>query len=175
MSITWDAGQGAEKGAYPHFMLKEIHQGAECIDIALALPSEDITRLATRIASSQRVVLTGVGTAYYVALIAQYYFATLTGQYLPVISADELPMLAQIAPGDLTIAVSQSGETYDTLKALRYTKLQGGQTAAVVNAPGSSMAREVDHAILQGAGPEILCPQYEEHHFPSRHLAACRT
>jgi glucosamine--fructose-6-phosphate aminotransferase (isomerizing) len=96
-----------------------------------------------------------VGTAYYVALIAQYYFSTLTKRYLPVISADELPMLAQIAPGDLTLAVSQSGETYDTLKALRYTALQGGWTAAVVNAPGSSMAREVDQVILQGAGPEI--------------------
>ena len=155
VTITWDAGQGADKGPYPHFMLKEIHQGAECIDTALTLPSDDITHLAARIASSQRVFLTGVGTAYYVALIAQYYFATLTNRYLPVISADELPMLAQLTPGDLTIAVSQSGETYDTLKALRYTKLQGGQTAAVVNAPGSSMVREVDHAILQGAGPEI--------------------
>jgi glucosamine--fructose-6-phosphate aminotransferase (isomerizing) len=51
--------------------------------------------------------------------------------------------------------VSQSGETYDTLKALRYAKAQGGETAAVVNMPGSSMAREVDHALLQGAGPEI--------------------
>ena len=51
--------------------------------------------------------------------------------------------------------MSQSGETYDTLKALRYTKLRGGQTAAVVNVPGSSMAREVEQVILQGAGPEI--------------------
>ena len=55
----------------------------------------------------------------------------------------------------LTLAVSQSGETYDTLKALRYTKLRGGDTAAIVNVPGSSMVREVDQAILQGAGPEI--------------------
>jgi glucosamine--fructose-6-phosphate aminotransferase (isomerizing) len=96
-----------------------------------------------------------MGTAYYVALVAQYYFASLAQCYIPVISADELPMLAQVRPGDLTVAVSQSGETYDTLKALRYTKQQGGQTAAVVNTPGSSMVREVDQALLQGAGPEI--------------------
>ena len=155
VAIEWDGGDGADKGAYPHFMLKEIHQGATCIDTALALPEDDIAELANRIVSSQRVFLTGMGTAYYVALMAQYYFASLADTYIPVISADELPSLVQPGPGDLTLAVSQSGETYDTLKALRYTKLQGGQTAAVVNVPGSSMIREVDQAILQGAGPEI--------------------
>jgi glucosamine--fructose-6-phosphate aminotransferase (isomerizing) len=153
--LQWDVHQSAEKGPYPHFMLKEIHEGAQCVQTALALPQADLTRLAQRIASSPQVWLTGMGTAYYVALVAQYYFASLAQRYLPVISADELPLLAQIRPGDLTVAVSQSGETYDTLKALRYTKQQGGQTAAVVNAPGSSMVREVDQAILQGAGPEI--------------------
>ncbi|MEE8291299.1 MAG: glutamine--fructose-6-phosphate transaminase (isomerizing) [Candidatus Tectomicrobia bacterium] len=153
--IQWDGGQGADKGPYPHFMLKEIHQGAECVETALTLPQADIEAFARRIATSPRVFLTGVGTAYYVALLAQYSFATLADRYLPVISADELPMLAQIGPEDLTLAVSQSGETYDTLKALRYAKAQGGRTAAVVNAPGSSMVREVDHALLQGAGPEI--------------------
>ena len=74
---------------------------------------------------------------------------------VPVISADEFPTLAQVAPGSLTLAVSQSGETYDTLKALRYAKAQGSATAAIVNAPGSSMTREVDQVVLQGAGPEI--------------------
>lgn len=155
VSIQWDTGNGADKGPYPHFMLKEIHEGATCVETALALPQEALAALAQRIATSQHVVLTGVGTAYYVALVAQYYFASLAKCYIPVISADELPALAQPGPGDLTLAVSQSGETYDTLKALRYTKLRGGQTAAVVNVPGSSMVREVDQAILQGAGPEI--------------------
>jgi glucosamine--fructose-6-phosphate aminotransferase (isomerizing) len=153
--IQWDAGNSADKGPYPHFMLKEIHEGATCVATALELSQAELAALAQRIATSQRVLLTGVGTAYYVALVAQYYFASLAKCYLPAISADELPSLAQPGPGDLTIAVSQSGETYDTLKALRYTKLHGGQTAAVVNVPGSSMVREVDQAILQGAGPEI--------------------
>jgi glucosamine--fructose-6-phosphate aminotransferase (isomerizing) len=104
---------------------------------------------------SDRVYLTGIGTSYYVALMAQYYFATLADCYIPVLSADEFPTLGKISPQTLTLAVSQSGETYDTLKALRYSKTQGGQTAAVVNVPGSSMAREVDIALLQAAGPEI--------------------
>jgi glucosamine--fructose-6-phosphate aminotransferase (isomerizing) len=90
-----------------------------------------------------------------VALVAQYYFAMLADCYIPTVSADEFTALGKVGEGALTLAVSQSGETYDTLKALRYTKLRSGQTAAIVNVPGSSMVREVDQAILQGAGPEI--------------------
>jgi glucosamine--fructose-6-phosphate aminotransferase (isomerizing) len=154
-TIRWDVGNLSDKGPYPHFMLKEIHEGANCIDTVLALPSVDITAMAQRIHDSSQTFLTGVGTAYYVALMAQYYFATLADCYIPAISADEFPTLGKVTDGCLTLAVSQSGETYDTLKALRYTKLRGGRTAAVVNVPGSTMAREVNQVILQGAGPEI--------------------
>jgi glucosamine--fructose-6-phosphate aminotransferase (isomerizing) len=154
-TIAWDAWQRSDKGPYPHYMLKEIHEGADCIERALALPEAEIAGLARRIQDSPQTFLTGAGTAYYVALVAQSYFATLADCYIPAISADEFVTLGKVREGCLTLAVSQSGETYDTLKALRYTKLHGGQTAAVVNVPGSSMAREVDQAILQGAGPEI--------------------
>jgi glucosamine--fructose-6-phosphate aminotransferase (isomerizing) len=153
--ITWSNGHRVDKGSYPHFMLKEIHEGADCITAALAIPKAEIVALAQRLGASRRLYFTGMGTAYYVALLAQYYFATVAGCYVPVISADEFPTLAQVAPGSLTLAVSQSGETYDTLKALRYAKAQGSATAAIVNAPGSSMTREVDQVVLQGAGPEI--------------------
>jgi glucosamine--fructose-6-phosphate aminotransferase (isomerizing) len=136
-------------------MLKEIHEGADCITAALSIPKAEIVALAQRLGASRRLYFTGMGTAYYVALLAQYYFATVADCYVPVISADEFPTLAQVAPGSLTLAVSQSGETYDTLKALRYAKAQGSETAAIVNAPGSSMTREVDQVVLQGAGPEI--------------------
>jgi glucosamine--fructose-6-phosphate aminotransferase (isomerizing) len=71
------------------------------------------------------------------------------------VSADEFTSMGKVGQGCLTLAVSQSGETYDTLKALRYTKHRHGHTAAIVNVPGSSMAREVDQVILQGSGPEI--------------------
>jgi glucosamine--fructose-6-phosphate aminotransferase (isomerizing) len=155
VDVPWSVGNLSDKGPYAHYMLKEIHQGAGCIETALGLPQADIATLAQRIVDSPQTFLTGVGTAYYVALVAQYYFATLADRYVPAVSADEFPTLGKPAPGSLTLAVSQSGETYDTLKALRYSKTHGGQTAAVVNVPGSSMAREVDQAILQGAGPEI--------------------
>jgi glucosamine--fructose-6-phosphate aminotransferase (isomerizing) len=155
VEISWQGGNLSDKGPYPHFMLKEIHEGAECVETALALPEAEVRALAQRIHTSQQTFLTGVGTAYYVTLTAQYYFAMLADCHIPAISADEFTTLGKVNPGSLTLAVSQSGETYDTLKALRYTKLRGGQTAAIVNVPGSSIAREVDQAILQGAGPEI--------------------
>src|SRR5262249_4779283 len=135
--ITWSNGHRVDKGSYPHFMLKEIHEGADCITTALAIPKAEIDALAQRLGASRRLYFTGMGTAYYVALLGQYYFATVADCYVPVISADEFPTLAQVTPGSLTLAVSQSGETYDTLKALRYAKAQGSTTAAIVNAPGS--------------------------------------
>ena len=153
--IAWSDGHRVDKGSYPHFMLKEIHEGADCITAALAIPKTEIDALTQRLAASRRLYFTGMGTAYYVALLAQYYFAAVADCYVPVISADEFPTLAQVAPGSLTLAVSQSGETYDTLKALRYARARGSETAAIVNAPGSSMTREVDQVVLQGAGPEI--------------------
>jgi glucosamine--fructose-6-phosphate aminotransferase (isomerizing) len=155
VTIEWHDDQGATKGHYPHYMVKEIHEGAACIEAAMNIPEADIARLAQRIATHQRSFVTGVGTAYYVAQMAQYYFSSVANHFMPALSADELPSLAQPGSQDLTLAISQSGETYDTLKALRYTKLKGGDTAAIVNAPASSMVREVDQAILQGAGPEI--------------------
>lgn len=155
VTIAWDGGQGAAKGHYPHYMVKEINEGAACIETAMAIPEADIAKLAQRLATRQRSFVTGVGTAYYVAQMAQYYFSSVAHHFVPALSADELPSLVQPGPQDLTLAISQSGETYDTLKALRYTKLHGGETAAIVNAPSSSMVREVDQAILQGAGPEI--------------------
>lgn len=155
VTIEWNGDQGTDKGHYPHYMIKEIHEGAVCVETAMDIPEADIAGLAQRIDTRQRSFLTGVGTAYYVAQMAQYYFSSVAKHFIPALSADELPSLAQPGPQDLTLAVSQSGETYDTLKALRYTRLQGGQTAAVVNVPGSSMVREVDQAILQGSGPEI--------------------
>jgi glucosamine--fructose-6-phosphate aminotransferase (isomerizing) len=153
--IEWHGDHGATRGHYPHFMLKEINEGAACIDTAMSIPEADINGLAQRIDTHQRSFITGVGTAYYVAQMAQYYLSSVAHHFIPALSADELPSLAQPGPQDLTLAISQSGETYDTLKALRYTKLRGGDTAAIVNVPGSSMVREVDQAILQGAGPEI--------------------
>ncbi|RMF87424.1 MAG: glutamine--fructose-6-phosphate transaminase (isomerizing) [Nitrospinota bacterium] len=144
-----------DKGKYQHFMLKEIAEEPEVVQKALEIEDEAIIRLARTVAQSAHVYLTGIGTAFYVTLIAQHYFARLADRYIPALSSDEFPFLAQVGRGSTVIAVSQSGETIDTLRALRYAKERGATTAAVVNVPSSSMVREVDQAILQGAGPEI--------------------
>ena len=152
--IEWDA-EMAKKGGYPHYMLKEIYEEPQTIINALKVEQESVIKLAQMILESEKTYLIGVGTTYYVVLCAQYYFSNLTGKYIPAISADEFEYIAEIDEKTLVIAISQSGETYDTLRALRFAKSRNSKTAAIINVVGSSMAREVEYAIMQNSGPEI--------------------
>lgn len=152
--IHWEA-ETSKRGGYPHYMLKEIYEQPLMVAQALKLDEEALGKLARQIESCRRTYLVGTGTTYYVNLVAQYLFTQLSNRYLPAISSDEFKPLAEVDKKTLVIAVSQSGETYDTLSALRCARESGAKTAAVLNVQGSSMARLVDQAILQGAGPEI--------------------
>jgi glucosamine--fructose-6-phosphate aminotransferase (isomerizing) len=107
------------------------------------------------IAEQDRTYLVGVGTTSYVSLVGQYYFSTLAKKFLPVISSDEFEYVAEVDEKTLFLCASQSGETYDTLRALRFAKRYGAKSAAIVNVIGSSISREVDYAIMQSSGPEI--------------------
>ncbi|MCA8960685.1 MAG: glutamine--fructose-6-phosphate transaminase (isomerizing) [Planctomycetes bacterium] len=140
---------------FADYMSKEIHENAAVARIALATPIEELDPIVDEILESRLSYLTGIGTSYYVAVMAQYAFNQVAGCFLPALSSDELPYLVSFADGDHIIAISQSGETYDTLKALRQAMRDGARTSAVLNVPTSSMAREVHHAIDQKAGPEI--------------------
>ena len=151
--IEWDAGK-ARRGGYPHFMLKEIYDQPTTVQAALQIPREDIQALARMIHESRQCFLGGVGTTYYIASMGQYFFSRLGGKYLPVISTDEFLHVAKVGPEDGFCAISQSGETYDTLSALRHAKSKGAKTAGIVNMMGSTLVRSVDVPILQGAGPE---------------------
>lgn len=151
--IEWSA-ETARRGGYPHFMLKEIYDQPSTVQAALDIPAEEIRALARMIHGSEHCFLGGVGTTFYAASMGQYFFSRLAGRYLPVVSTDEFPHLAEVGPGDAFCAVSQSGETYDTLSALRHAKEGGARTAAIVNVPGSTLARSVDVPVLQRAGPE---------------------
>lgn len=153
-NIPWDVSE-SQKGGYSHYMLKEIHEQPQAIRQALAVDQGAIADLADRILRADRTYLLGVGTTYYVGLFGQYVFNQLAGRHLPAVSSDEFEYIAPITPGTLTIAASQSGETYDTLRALKYAKGQGSATAAIVNVIGSSMSRVVDVTVPQGSGPEI--------------------
>jgi len=152
-TIAWDAEQ-ARKGGYPHFLLKEIYEQPIALQEALEIDDEKIKSLAEMIDEADRTYLIGCGTTFYAALLAQYYFKEFAGEYAPAVNSDEFRNLCGVDDRTLVIAISQSGETFDTLEALRYAKASGAKTAAIVNALGSSMTREVDFVIMQGAGPE---------------------
>lgn len=152
--VPWDP-ELAGKGGYPHYMLKEIHEQPQCVRSALRIGAEEISAVADQIVESRRVHLIGVGTTYYVSLYGQYAFSTFADLEVPAISSDEFRHLDKSTDEDLVIAVSQSGETYDTVMSLRNAKERGAKTAAIVNVIGSSISRMVDRTILQGSGPEV--------------------
>jgi glucosamine--fructose-6-phosphate aminotransferase (isomerizing) len=154
LAIDWNV-ESAQKGGYPHFMIKEIHEQPQTVIRAMDVDAAAIDGLAALIARHRRTYLVGVGTTYYVAQMAQYYFSGLAGTFIPVISSDEFRSLAHVDADTLVVAISQSGETYDTLDAIRFARERGARTAAVCNVMGSSLARVVDHAVIQGSGPEI--------------------
>ena len=150
-----------EKGNYRHFMEKEIHEqpdscqhtlGAYVDPVAMkASPPGDVDFKAL-----QRIQIVACGTASYAGLIGKYLFERIAG--LPVdveVSSEFRYREAALSPGTLALAVSQSGETADTLAALRFCKDQGLTTAAIVNAHQSTMARESDVLWPTHAGPEI--------------------
>ena len=145
----------AQKGGFPTFMLKEIHEQPDTVRTVLNIDRDDIRKLARMIADNERAYLVGVGTTSYVAMVAQYYFSAIAGTYLPMVTSDEFEYVADVDEKTLFLCMSQSGETYDTLRALRFAKARNGVSAAIVNVIGSSIAREVDFAIMQSSGPEI--------------------
>ena len=153
LHIDWDV-ETSKKGGYSHYMLKEIFDEPQTVRQALKIPTEQISGLAEMFREASRAYLMGVGTTFYVANISQYFFSTLADRYYPALSSDEFSVVT-VESGDLVLALSQSGETYDTKTALQYAKTSGAKTAAVVNVMGSAISMMVDQVIMQGSGPEI--------------------
>ncbi|MEM7262882.1 MAG: glutamine--fructose-6-phosphate transaminase (isomerizing), partial [Planctomycetota bacterium] len=154
--VTLDLqSRDTEHSGFADYMSKEIHENAEVTRIALEVPVEELDAVVDAIENAKTTYLTGIGTSYYVVVMAQYAFNQLSGQFLPALTSDELPYLASFSADDHVVAVSQSGETYDTLKALRQAMREGATASAVLNVPSSSMAREVHNVVDQKAGPEI--------------------
>ena len=154
MKIEWDS-EASKKGGYPHYMLKEIYEQPQTVTHALKAEPAALDSVTEMILHSDTTYLVGVGTTHYVAKFGKYVFSRLAGEFLPSISSDEFASLAKVNKKSAVLAISQSGETYDTLAALKHAKAMGAKTAAIVNAMGSSMARLVDTTVLQGSGPEI--------------------
>jgi glucosamine--fructose-6-phosphate aminotransferase (isomerizing) len=151
----------ADKGEYRHFMEKEIHEQPDAIARTLSrhvdahartfLPAQGVDWVAAR-----RVVLSACGTAYYAGMIAKYWFERYARLSVDADIASEFRYREPIlGADDIALFISQSGETADTLAALRYAKSQGAPTLALVNVAESTLARDADAVALTEAGPEI--------------------
>ncbi|WP_288302018.1 glutamine--fructose-6-phosphate transaminase (isomerizing) [uncultured Veillonella sp.] len=162
--VTWNA-EAAEKGGYEHFMLKEIYEQPKAIrDTLTGRISKDNTEVVYEelnwtpddVASINRVLITACGTAYHAGLVAKYYIEQLARIPVEVDIASEYRYRNPLTDKNtLAIVISQSGETSDTLAALKEAKRLGARTLAITNVVGSSISREADQVIYTWAGPEI--------------------
>lgn len=154
-TLDWSEEE-AEKGSYPYFMLKEIHEQTATIPKTANLNQDELLKLAKKIRSYKKVMLIACGTAYHCCLMASYFLAEV-GINAQAFHAHEFAAgFSQFADKNTTvIAISQSGETADTLIASRAAKKQGAHLVGVINARGSTLERLADATLPVGAGPEI--------------------
>lgn len=163
IQVDWDVAQ-AQKGGYPHFMLKEIHEAPEAVANALRgrLSSdgrahfEECDLSDANLRGYREVLLLGMGTSLHAAMIGEYLIEDWAG--IPARSADASEFRYRrpnIGPETLTVVLTQSGETADSIVALRQAKARGSRTLAISNVVASTAARDSDGAIYLHAGPEI--------------------
>ncbi|MGN1001750.1 MAG: glutamine--fructose-6-phosphate transaminase (isomerizing) [Oscillospiraceae bacterium] len=160
--ITWDV-EAAEKGGYEHFMLKEIMEQPRAVKAAVTPRIKDgeicldgLELTAEELRSIRKVVITACGSAYYAGCSGRYAIQKLCRIPVEVELASELrysdPLIDEHT---LLIVLSQSGETADTIAAMRECKSRGARTIAIVNVVGSTIAKIADHTLYTWAGPEI--------------------
>lgn len=162
MTADWDES-AAEKGGYEHFMIKEIHEQPNAINMTVkprvenGMPNlEECGITQENIKDFKNIFVVACGTAMHAGLVGKYVIEKLARVPVTVDIASEFRYRSPIVgEGDLVIIISQSGETADSLAAMRLAKSLGAKTLAIVNAKGSSIAREADMLIYTHAGPEI--------------------
>jgi len=163
-NIQWNAKE-AQKGGYEHFMLKEIMQGAEVVEDTLRgrLVMESgsaklggLESVAKKLAKIDRIIIVACGTAYYAAQVGEYMLEEHARISVEVELGSEFRYRKPVInERTAVLAISQSGETLDTLEAVREGKRNGALTLSIVNTVGSTIARETDAGIFNHAGPEI--------------------
>ena len=160
--IEWDAN-AAEKGGYEHFMLKEMYEQPKAITDTFAprirdgkIVIEELGMTDEEIKAIKKIMIVACGSAYHTGVTSKYIFEGLARIPVEVDVASEFryrdPILEE---GTLVVVISQSGETADTLAALRESKKRGAKVLGIVNVVGSSIAREADNVMYTWAGPEI--------------------
>ncbi len=164
-TITWDLA-AARKGGYPHFMLKEIHEQPSAIEQTLfnrLQPDKNrvtfdakTRRFLDRLSPNEKFVIIACGTAYHAGLVGQYMLEEFARLPVDVDLASEFRYRGPMLDRHTTVlAITQSGETADTLAGIRLAKEQGAKVFAVCNVMGSSIARAADAVLYTHAGPEI--------------------
>ncbi|MGF7002055.1 glucosamine--fructose-6-phosphate aminotransferase (isomerizing) [Lachnospiraceae bacterium PFB1-21] len=160
--IDWDV-DAAEKGGYEHFMLKEMYEQPKAITDTLSprlkdgkIDIEELNMSDEEIANIKKIMIVACGSAYHTGMTAKYVFEEMTRIPVEVDVASEFRYRNPIiTDGTLVVVISQSGETADTLAALRESKEHGARVLGIVNVVGSSIAREADGVMYTWAGPEI--------------------
>lgn len=150
--------EAASKGGYPHFMIKEIYEQPQAVRDTYEGNVEDpaLEKASSAILGANKVIVVAAGTSYHAGLVFSSLLARRAGVLAHTIISSELPYLVDsIDGGDLIIAVSQSGETYDTLEAVRKAKERGATVVGVTNVLGSALDRESQLKLYTRAGPEI--------------------
>lgn len=163
-TIEWNI-EAAEKSGYPHFMLKEIHEQVTSVhDTLLGRISElsgevilgEVTLSNDEIRDLDRIVIIACGTSYNAGLLGRYLFESMAGIHTDVEISSEFRYANPVLSGStLVIAISQSGETADTIAATREAKTYGCHTLAITNVVGTTLSREVQNIVYTRAGPEI--------------------
>jgi glucosamine--fructose-6-phosphate aminotransferase (isomerizing) len=162
--IEWSTEE-AKKGDYDHFMLKEIMEASDVVENTIRgrLLVEDgmvklggLDTVAEQIRTKKRIIIVGCGTAYYAGLVAEYMIEEYVGIPVEVEIGSEFRYRKPIIDQDtIVLAITQSGETADTLEAVREGKRKGALTLGIVNTVGSTISRETDAGIYNHAGPEV--------------------
>ena len=160
--IDWDV-DAAEKGGYDHFMLKEIYEQPDAIARAITgrirdgrVVLSDLTMTDREIRELGRVCIVACGSSYHVGMVGKYVLERLLRRPVEVSLASEFRYSDPIVgKGDLVIVISQSGETLDSMAALREAKKRGARILSIVNVVGSSIARDSHDVLYTWAGPEI--------------------
>ena len=162
--VSWNA-EAAEKGGYEHFMLKEIHEQPKAVRDTMSpriakdgksILMDELKWDADYLNSFNKIYIVACGTAYHAGLVGKFYIEKLARTVVEVDVASEFRYRDPIVDENtLFIAVSQSGETSDTLAAMKESKRLGAKTLALTNVVGSSIAREADQVLYTWAGPEI--------------------
>ena len=161
-TVDWDVS-AAEKGGYPHFMLKEIMEQPEAIRKTVSprikngrVVLDDLHLTEEYVRDISRIFIIACGSSYHVGMVSKYNWEKLMRRPVEVTLASEFRYCDPLVDEkSLVVVISQSGETLDTMAALREAKRRGGRTLAIVNVVGSSIAREADDVLYTWAGPEI--------------------